>query len=166
MTPEVSMTPEKLTDELPAPGMRRDLSRWAGTNPSAVAAGSEAQAVFCISDARNDIAALASALSAERTRADTAQARAADVAASLLMMQNSENMALVAAEERVSALTAESGGLRDALMVQTRRANGCVAGCACLDGGVGWGAKGCVCADDCSRMAATFSAPPAGGEKL
>ena len=158
MTPEVSMTPEKLTDELPAPGMRRHLSRWAGTNPAAVARGSEAQAVFCIRDAQHDIAALARALTAATVEAERNKV---DREVLDYAIQRAE-----AAEERVSALTVERDGLRDALMVQTRRANGCVAGCACLDGGVGWGAQGCVCADDCSRMAATFSAPPAGGEKL
>lgn len=85
--------------------------------------------------AEQDVAALNAPLSSTRTRAESAEAK-------------------------VATLTAERDALRDALMVQTRRANGCVRGCACLDGGVGWGAKGCVCADDCSRMAADFPSTP------
>lgn len=106
-----------LTDDLPAPGMRRDLSRWAGTNPAAVAAGSEAQAVFCIADARNDIAVLATALSTARTAREEAEMErdaALDVA-KIASDQIDDMLGAIrdgikraeAAEERVSALTAE-----------------------------------------------------------
>lgn len=39
--------------------MNRSIERWRGMEPAAVAAGSEAQCMYCIADARADILELA-----------------------------------------------------------------------------------------------------------
>jgi len=42
--------------------MRRSLKRWADTKPEAVVAGSRQQAIYCIEDAKADIAELAACI--------------------------------------------------------------------------------------------------------
>lgn len=45
-------------DEFARSGMRRTRAQWSNMEPKAVVAGSEAQIVYCIEDARSDILSL------------------------------------------------------------------------------------------------------------
>lgn len=69
MRTEAMTTPKHAAPEGAEPKLRRSIESWRKCDPATIAAGSEAQCMYCIDDARADILALAAALTQANTEA-------------------------------------------------------------------------------------------------